>query len=124
MKKTYIITLAITSLFIFNGCGGGGSTTGGNTPTTLQYTNLPTVDVSYTLNGKQRPTCHDATHKGELRPTPTDSVICTWMCGRYQGDEVVQVVLLFDKTEKTEKGIWELKDTSVTESNELYCKEI
>ena len=124
IKKAHISTLVITSLFIFNGCGGGDNATNGENSSSSPYTNLPTVDVKYTLHGKQRPTCHNATHRGELNPTPKDTVICTWVCGRYQGDEIFKVLHLFEKEPQTEEGIWELKDTSVTDASPLNCKDL
>ena len=124
MKKTYISTLVITSLFIFNGCGGGGSPTSGKNTSSSPYSNLPTVDIKYTLNGKKRPTCDNATLKGELNPSPQDTVICSWVCARYKGDEVFRVLHAFKKNPQTEEGIWELTDTSVMEASQLNCRDL
>ncbi|MDQ7033092.1 MAG: hypothetical protein Q9M37_10340, partial [Desulfonauticus sp.] len=76
MKKTNkLATLTLLALLALNGCGGGSS------PTEQTTEELPTVDVSYTLNDKERPTCHNANDIGEPNPDPTDFVLCIWLCG-------------------------------------------
>ena len=116
LNKISIYT--IITMFTLNGCGGGSSATGENKG------ELPTVDVTYTLNGKDRPTCHNAGDIGELNPTPNDYIFCTWLCGKYQGSDTVSVTLTFEKTPKTETGIWELTNESITEADPLICKDI
>ena len=111
-------TLALLTLITINGCGGGSSTTGSNTG------KQPTVEVKYTLNGTQRPTCHNADRTGELNPTPIDYVICDWYCGSYQGSDTVEVELIFQKVPKTEEGIWELSHENLKEANSKICKDI
>jgi len=111
-------TFTIFALLALSGCGGGSSTTGANAGKS------PTVDVSYTLHGKTRPTCHNATTTGELNPTPIDYVICNWNCGRYQGSDTISVRLIFKKVPETEEGIWELYQENITEAYPAICKDI
>ena len=119
MKKIYkFLTLALLTLITINGCGGGSSTSGSNSG------ELPTVEVKYTLNGTKRPTCHNAYNKGELNPSPNETIFCRWLCGSYQGSETLSVGLSFEKNTPTEDGIWELYDVSLTEANAQVCKDI
>lgn len=111
-------TLALLTLITINGCGGGSSTTGSNTG------KQPTVEVKYTLNGTQRPTCHNADDKGELKPTPDNNVLCIWLCGSYEGSETLLVGLTFEKNPKTKDGIWELANESLREAHHNICKDI
>ena len=119
MKNIYKLTIiALLSLITINGCGGGSSTDGSDT------NKKPTVEVKYTLNGTERPSCLKADDKGILNPTPNDYIICTWLCGKYQGSKTVAVSLSFEKNPKTEDGIWELDDETITEADNLICKDI
>ena len=119
MKKIYkFLTLALLTLITINGCGGGSSTSGSNVG------KQPTVEVKYTLNGTERPTCHNADDKGELNPSPGETIFCTWLCGSYQGSGTLSVGLTFEKNPTTEDGIWELEDVSLTEADHLICKDI
>jgi len=120
MKNILLITV---SIFIFNGCGENIEDTNVKKPIS-KIANLPTVDVSYTLNGKQRPTCHNALIKGVLNPSPTATVLCTWMCGKYKTDEIVNVTVRFQKKPQTEKGNWELIDEIIKKSNPINCEEL
>ena len=103
-------------LLILNGCGGAGST---NTPL-----DQPTVVANYTLNGTARPTCHNASDKGKLNPSPTDYVVCDWNCAKYQGSDTVRVTLVFEKIPHTETGIWELTEEDIYEAEQYQCRDI
>ena len=126
MKKTYISTLVITSLFIFNGCGE--NTENIENPKIIKETrpleNLPTVDIHYTLNGKERPTCHNALVKGVSNPSPTTTVVCTWICGKYKTDKLVSAMLQFKKNPQTEEGNWYLSKESVKKAKKANCKDL
>ncbi len=116
LNKLSILT--ITILLSLNGCGGGSSTTGDN------KVEQPTVDVTYTLNGKERPTCHNADYTGEINPSPDDVVMCIWNCGRYQGSDTINVTLVFNKPNQTEEEPWELWDEDLKEASPTLCKDI
>jgi len=126
MKK--ITVLAISTLALI-GCGGGGSSN------PLGYTGptndgkQSTVDVKYTLNGSERPTCHNADDIGNIAPDNDDFVKCAWFCGRYngvssRGSDTITVFLTFRKSERTDQGIWELSNESLTEASPIVCRDM
>lgn len=116
LNKISIYT--IITMFTLNGCGGGSSATGENKG------ELPTVDVTYTLNGKDRPTCHNANDVGILNPTPNDYIFCIWLCGKYQGSNTIETSLTFEKNPKTEDGVWELTNELLREADASICRDI
>ena len=119
LNKTIVTTISIALL---TACGGGGSTpvtsTGG-----ANNGKLPTVDVTYTLNGTTRPTCHNADDIGELKPKDNGTILCIWLCGRYDNASPIEVSLAFEKNEPTSEGVWELEDESLTESSSTFCRD-
>jgi len=117
-KLNEISFYTILALFTLNGCGGGNSTAGENN------TELPTVDVTYTLNGKERPTCHNADYKGELNPSPDDIIMCIWNCGKYQGSDTINVTLIFAKPSQTKEEPWELWEEDLKEASPTLCRDI
>lgn len=122
MKNTNkLAILATLALLTLNGCGGSSAE---STTVDQNIGELQTVDVDYTLNGKERPTCHNADDIGELKPSPTDFVLCIWLCGKYQGSETIKVSINFMKNPKTEEGIWELEDERLSEASEHICRDI
>jgi len=130
MKK--VTVLAISALVLI-GCGGGGASGGDNTPTGAGTIGndgkMSTVDVKYTLNGSERPTCHNADDIGNIAPDNNDFVLCTWSCGRYgghtsRGSDTIHVWLWFRKSERTDQGIWELSDEDLSESNPMLCRDM
>jgi len=125
MKKTII---TILSLAVLTACGGGGGSTPTSNSTLQADGKRPTVDVKYTLNGSERPTCHNADKIGDLSPNNDDFVRCTWYCGRYgetKGREsaTITVFLYFRKSERTDNGIWELSDESLSEASPVVCRD-
>ena len=126
MKNTIII--AILSLAALIGCGGGGGSTPTSNSTLQADGKRPTVDVKYTLNGSERPTCHNADDIGMLNPDNDDFVDCMWHCGRY-GDvkgrksATIVVSLMFRKSERTDEGIWELTDEYTAEASPITCRD-
>jgi len=131
MKMKKITTLIIISAFTLIGCGSGG---GGGTSSPIANGTVqsdgkqPTVDVKYTLNGTERPTCHDADDIGTLNPKNTTFVKCRWLCGRYgdikgRDSATIYVSLTFRKSERTDEGIWELTDDFIQEASPIVCRD-
>ena len=125
MKKTIITILSLT---VLTACGGGGGSTPTSNSTLQADGKRPTVDVKYTLNGSERPTCHDADDIGDLNPDNDDFVQCFWYCGRYgdiKGREsaTIFISLMFRKSERTNEGIWELTDESTQEASPVVCRD-
>jgi len=113
MKKQYI-NIIIPILLTLTGCG--------ETGRTLQK--KETVDVKYTLNGTQKPICHNADKKKEKIETMDDTLkICQWSCGRYNGSEPVFVTLSFTRPSPLDSSIWELTDEHIEEASIFKCKD-
>jgi len=124
MKK--VTVLAISAL-LFIGCGGNNTPTGAGT--IGNDGKQSTVDVKYTLNGSERPTCHNADDIGNIAPDNSDFVKCAWFCGRYngvssRGSDTITVFLTFRKSERTDQGVWELSNESLTEASPIVCRDM
>jgi len=108
MKKTrvqIIIGAFILSLLIA-GCNDAGEHSKGDNADPYKI-----VKVSYKLNGSEPVSCPDAYDISTLKAQKSDDIgiqKCTWLCGSYQGESPVTVILQFEQDGKDSS--WEFSN--------------